>query len=196
MISKPLSHKCWGGERPRGCERTVRNRNKDVLPLKSNFAPYKAYHFHCLLWCPQDSPVGTVEMPTNLSHCSKRGGSCWRSHSQQVTGPAGEPRVMSGPSIIHGPLVTKNPQDLSQGCSCISVWEGGRRRWSYEPVLTHSSQSCTFRTSQHEVKGKESHFFTLLSQWRCTEPGTILSASRTLSRFYSSNRGLWGRNSY
>ena len=26
----------------------------------------KPIHFHCLLWCPQDSLVGTVEMSTNL----------------------------------------------------------------------------------------------------------------------------------
>lgn len=61
MISKPLSHKGWGGERPRGCERTS-------CLWRATLQLTKPIHFHCLLWCPQDSPVGTVEMPTNLSH--------------------------------------------------------------------------------------------------------------------------------
>lgn len=155
----------------------------------------KPITFIVLLWCPQDSPVGTVEMPTNLSHCSKRGGSCWRSHSQQVTGPAGEPRVMSGPSIIHGPESTKNPRIFPKDAHASLYEKGGRRRWSYgcfDPFLPE----LYFPDFTAWGQRKRSHFFTLLSQWRCTEPGTILSASRTLSRFYSSNRGLWGRNSY
>lgn len=40
-----------------------------------------------------------------------------------MTGLAGEPWVMSGPSIIHEPLLTKNTQDLFQGCSCIAAGE-------------------------------------------------------------------------
>lgn len=69
----------------------------------------------------------------------------------------------------HHPWTTshKEPQ-ASQGCSCISLYEKVEEAvelWAcFDPFLPE----LYFPDLQHEVKGKESHFFTLLSQWRCT----------------------------
>lgn len=74
MISKPLSHKGWGGERPRGCKRTVRNRSKDILPLKNNFAAYKAYSLSLSSLMPPRQSCGDCGDAHKSVSCSKRRG--------------------------------------------------------------------------------------------------------------------------
>lgn len=121
----------WGGpQRHMKIVRTMMVAVMTAFPLKRNFSAYKAH-----------SPPWSMPPKQSCKDCAEVS---IASKEQSST----EPRVGPGPSTVHEQLCMKNTQDVSQGCSCISVWEavggGGRVTSLFWAITTRAVLTLHF----------------------------------------------------